>query len=273
MTIPRACPDPMTLALFAHGRLHGAARKEVERHLADCPECPFVIAETIRFLHSEAEKDEAERAPLLPPRWWLVAAVAALCASALVWQVVANRDALRRVKGLAAKSAVRPVEGRLVDFDYTPFSNIRSDSSIDPDIRYRAEAEELAESGRMDPRAAHAQGVALLLAGESATAVEILSAAAQADPQNETVWNDLSVAYIALATVGDIRHFQSALTAADRARSLAPTMPSAHFNRGIALQYLGQRDAALREYRTCSALEPGSPWADEAKRRAALLHK
>jgi len=273
MSVFRECPDPSTLAMFAEGALPRAARAEVLRHLADCPECPLVVGEMVRFLRSESPGTPSTRGRGAWWASWLAAAITALCVSVLVWQILSGGDPLQRVKNLAAKSASRPVEGQLAGFAYAPFSRFRSGPGVDLNVRYRAEAEGLIESRKTDARSLHAAGIAFLLAGDSTTAAEILSAAARAAPENASIWNDLSVVYIEQATVGDKRRFQSALTAADHARTLEPAMAAAYFNRAVALEHLGQRDAALRDYRTCSSLEPRSSWGEEARRRTAFLQR
>jgi anti-sigma factor RsiW len=56
------CPDELTLASFAEGRLTGAAYEHVERRLADCPECVSRLAAIGRELH-DVERDEPVMVP------------------------------------------------------------------------------------------------------------------------------------------------------------------------------------------------------------------
>jgi tetratricopeptide (TPR) repeat protein len=263
---PRGCPDSSILAAFIEGTLDAQTRREVERHVAECPECPGVIAETARFLSSEM--DEAEGDPDPPPRrewrWLAAAAVAALCTVAL-WQASVRRDPLWKLKQIMAESPARPVEGWLTDFDYAPFPEPRSDRKPADNLALRAEAERLNENNAQTASSLHARGVALLLTGDAKFAVSLLEKACRLAPESASNWNDLATAYIAART-GD-----RAVAAADRAIALSPRMAAAHFNRAIALESLGKRDQALSAYRRANELDPQSESHAEIARRIAQL--
>lgn len=269
---PRGCPDPSILAAFIEGTLDAKTRREVERHVAECPECPGVIAETARFLSSDLE--EAEGDPDPPPlrqwRWFAAAALAAFCTVAL-WQATVRRDPLWKVKQLMADCAARPVEGQLADFEYAPYTGLRSDQQPAPDLALRAETERLNESTERDARTLHARGVALLLTGEVRAALPLLEKACRLAPGSATFWNDLATAYIAAGTTSDRAHYQSALSAADRAIALAPSMPAAHFNGAVALERLKRRDDAITAYRRTLELEQRPQWRDEIANNLAQL--
>jgi tetratricopeptide (TPR) repeat protein len=253
---PRGCPDPSVLAAFVEGTLDAQTRRDVERHVADCPECPGVIAETARFL--EAGVDEAEGEPDPPPGrqwWWLTAAAFAALCTLGAWQFVVNRDPLRHVKQIASECAVRPVEGQLVGFGYAPLSLPRAGRKPAVDLALRAEAERLTSF--------HARGVALLLLGNVNAAVPSLERATRLTPDDAEVWSDLAAARIAA------REFSRALTAADRAVALAPSLAAAHFNRALALEYLGRRDEAIRAYQRAMNLDPR--WREEIASRIEQL--
>lgn len=270
---PRRCPDPTLLALFAEGTIDSEARQEVERHVSTCAECPLVIAETVRFLR--ADNDRAEGFALEPPskkwRWWLVAAIVALCVPASIWRIVRDQDSLQRVRKLASGLAERPIEGQLAGVQHAPFPRLRAKTAPARDVRLRAEIERLAEDDSQAPHRFHAYGLALLLTGNPKQAVEVLSRTARSDSGNAALWNDLAAAYIALAVVTERSQLWSALGATERAIAIAPSMAPPHFNRAVALEHLGRRDEALREYRRAADLDSGSAWAGEAERRIALL--
>jgi len=270
----RGCPDEMMIVAFVEGVLDPETRRIVERHAADCPECPLVIAKTAGFLKSYADEAAADAVSRQPRwRWLATAAVAAFCIPVVVWQLAAQRDPLRRIKRIASESPVRAVEGRLAGFEHVPFSLSRSGAQAKDVLVLRAEAERLAEERRTDARSLHARGVALLLTGDAASAVKLLTDAAQAEPRKEAIWNDLAVAHLEVARNRDASRLAEALAATGRALALSPTAASAHFNRGLALEHLRRADEAVREYGRVIALEPGSPWGEESARRIAILRE
>ena len=71
-------PDPPELAAFLDGRLSGAAREEVVRHLSLCRECYEVVQESLGDLETERA---AVRRVVMPGRrrWLAMAASVVLC--------------------------------------------------------------------------------------------------------------------------------------------------------------------------------------------------
>lgn len=264
-----ACPDALTLAAYVEGGLDAQARNDIERHIADCVECPFVVAEAVRFAGGFPDAAGSEAGPAVSRQWWWVAAAIAAAVLSLpaIWQLWGGRDSLRRVKAIAAALPERPVEGRLVGFAYAPFEAPRSASSgHGGDIAFRAEAEQLTG-------AEHAQGVALLLGGDVQLAVEILAAAAKRNPDDAILWNDLAAAHLAAATAGERAELHDALMAADRAIALDPELTDAHFNRGVVLERLGRSLDAAASYTRAIRLDPRSKWSAEARARIARLRE
>jgi tetratricopeptide (TPR) repeat protein len=264
---PRGCPDPSILAAFVEGTLDARSHREVERHVADCFECPGVIAETAQFLHAEAEELDGDADPPLRTPWWRVATAAfvALCVLG-IWQLAARRDPLGRLKELAAQSPTRLVEGQLAGFAYARFSTTRSDQKPEVDLALRAEAERLSEGQSL-----HARGVASLVVGEVDSALPLLEAAARTSPDDPMMWSDLSAAYIAAGSYGDHKRLLAAVAAADHAIQLAPASPAAHFNRALALERLRRPEEAIREYERASALESRPEWREEIQSHISLL--
>lgn len=271
---PRGCPDPSVLAAFVEGRLDERARREVERHVADCPECPTVIGETARFLQLEAEEADADDPPASASRnwWWLAAAAfAAFCITGVAWQSVMNRDPLVRVRTIAATLPVRTVEGQLSGFAHVPFSSPRSDVKPVPNAKLREVAESLADSDPADARVLHARGVAQLLMGDKSAAIASLEAASRQEPRDAAFWSDLAAAHLAAGAVGDRDELTRALAAANRAVALAPKSPAAHFNRALALEHLGDRAAAAATYRRALQHTSDEQWRSEITHRLAQI--
>lgn len=268
--MPQGCPDPSVLAAFVEGVLDAESRREVERHLAGCPECPLVIAETSRFLDSDVAGNEADPRHATHRRWWVAAAIAALCLTALVWRGIGDEDRLQELKRVAAQSPVRTIEGRLAGFAYAPFSKTRSAQSMTAGLALRAAAARVVAAGD-DAPALHARGVALLLSGKAPDGAAVLARAASADPGNADLWNDLAAAHLAAATATDTGSIPTALAAADRAVALDPSSSSANFNRALAHYHLGRYAEAARDFRRVLELEPRSPWGHEAQTRLSRL--
>ena len=260
------CPEASTLAAFVEGTLDDKARGAVEHHVADCSECVFAIAQTVRFLGPSLPDAVA------PARAWglswaaAMLAFVALCIPAFVWYS-ANATPLQRLKRLAADAQVRATEGRLDGFAHVPFDVHRSASSAAEDLSLRAEAAHLAELPEDRRSALHAKGVALLFVGNASGARTILAETVRRTPRDASAWNDLAAAELA-GSGGDI---SLALAAADGALALDPGLHAAHFNRALALERLGRRRDARREYERVVRLEPSSPWSAEARERITRM--
>jgi tetratricopeptide (TPR) repeat protein len=255
------------LAAFAEGSLPEAERVRVERHAATCPECPAVIGATVRYLAEASSSDDGRS--YYGSRRWIAAAAVSLCIAAAAWRIVVARDALGRLRSISAAQSVRPVEGHLHRFAHAPFAAPRSDEKPLVDVRLRHEAQRLA---RKDDSAAvlHARGVAALLTGETTQAVQWLAAAAGAT-EDAAVWNDLAVAQLARAGLGDRTAAQSALRAADRALELSPESAAAHFNRAVALVHLDRPAEAATSFRNALARERSDSWRDDIRERLEKL--
>jgi tetratricopeptide (TPR) repeat protein len=268
---PPGCPEPAVLAAFVEGTLDRQSRRDVEQHVADCPECPGVIAETVRFLKTDGEEAEGESDPPARAHSWrfaVAAAFAMLCVTGLVWQDTWKRDPLRRVKEIAAEAEVRTVEGRLDGFEHVRFSAPRSLRRVVPGLALSAEAERLTGS---DAQMLHARGVALLLTGDVRSALPLLEAATRRKPEDAALQSDLAAGYLVAGSGGDRARLRRALAAADVAIALSPSFASAHFNRAVALERLGRREEALAAYGRAARLESSSAWREETVARMSRL--
>jgi tetratricopeptide (TPR) repeat protein len=178
----------------------------------------------------------------------------------------------------AAAGDLRPTEGRLAtEIGHAPFAAAEStaagptlrggpqDSGLDARVR-RALATERSAAllGTLALR--------LLLAGRPESALEALDEALGLTPNDPALWSDSAAAWLARpAPWGDPEAPARALEAATRACELAPGHPAARFNRAVALERLGLRLQATSAWREYRAVDPGSAWAEEARRRAASI--
>lgn len=92
--------------------------------------------------------------------------------------------------------------------------------------------------------------VQLARAASPADAEAILRSTVEKFPQNAEVWNELGQALLKQQRAGD------ALSAFGRALALAPGDGKFLNNRGVALAMLGQRDAAIADFRRAVAAYP-----------------
>jgi hypothetical protein len=273
------CPGAAVLAAFVEGKLDVTRSAVVERHLANCSECVSVAGETSHFLmegNEEVAEGEADP-PSYTVRPLAVAAAAGLAMACLVtmwWVFTSRRDPLLHLREIAGTAPTRMIEPRLAGFPYARFEASRSGAAgqKNPDDLLRAEAERVAALRVSDGRAWHARGVAALLLRNDIKAVRCLENATRAAPRDPAYWNDLAAAEIVRdGGRGDVQVLRLAISSADRALSLAPSLASASFNRAIAAERLGHLQEAIGSYRQALASDPHSGWAAETRSRLRRL--
>ena len=120
-------PDAERLAGYADGVLDAGARADIQRHLADCDDCRFVVMETMAYMENVAfaNRVRTDTVVLLPGRKWMTraAAVVAVAATLALAVRIAHpawlfgrpdvRPELRELVAAVALEPTRPVEGRL----------------------------------------------------------------------------------------------------------------------------------------------------------------
>lgn len=117
-----------------------------------------------------------------------------------------------------------------------------------------------------------AAGIARVLLGSPEDGVRRLERVCHADPRDAEAWNDLSAARYTLAVDrNDPELLPAALSAADRALRLSPSLTSARFNRALVLTHLGMRNTAMEAWRSARETEPDRRWAAEAGKRLSIL--
>jgi tetratricopeptide (TPR) repeat protein len=280
------CPDAETLAAYLDGRLAQDERERVTQHVADCDDCYFVVTEAAQMPSTAAQ---LEPEPVrLRRRWWASQPVVwsssvggALATAAMVWVAVgggwlrlsSDSAALRSL--VAAVGSERTVEARLTGgFEYGPLRGpVRSGdvSVVSPDVRISAARVEKEEIGRRTPHALRRLGLAYLVTGDIARAVNALEAAADHASPDPLVLSDLSAAYITRAMrTNQPQDFTKALAAADRAVKADSKMAEAWFNRAYALERLSLPEArdAWVDY---LKVDDQSGWADEARQHLRSL--
>lgn len=266
----RGCPDPELLAAFAEGHLSGAARETVVEHLAECDACAADVALAMRAMNEEATIRKPGTVHVLP--WGLALAAAALIAVVTVPLLRRDTSQVARLVAAAPRSA-RLVEPRLTGgFAWARYRGSARSTGTGVD----AEALELAgEAGALVKRAdaersadaQHAAGIAMVLIEQPAEAVRRLELAALRK-NDAAAWSDLAAArYAAAASAGRASLYPQALAAADTALRSDPAHPEALFNRALILERMGLSGEARKAWLRYLEIDPGSPWATEARGR------
>jgi hypothetical protein len=265
MTMTLAHPAAEDLGRFVEGTLDDAGRTAVVEHIADCDECRIVVVDASAF-----EQESVAGTDGFSWNWWHAAA-AAIAVVVAVSFYTGHRDRLGKLAATSADLSFRPTEGRLNRFPYRPFK-ARTRGGENPESQESQEswklgepAADILERKSDDAETLHEQGVAHLVLGERPDAIKAIAAATQKAPNEATYWSDLAVAQIAS---GDAAH---ALESADRALKLHPGLPDALFNRALALQALGNHEAASA-YERYIRIDPNSQWSEDARKRVADLH-
>ncbi|HLG16865.1 MAG TPA: CHAT domain-containing protein [Blastocatellia bacterium] len=246
-----------------------------------------------------AKQARGHRESRFPLASWLVlplrAAALALLMIAVafgVWRVFFYESALE--KGLVALRRAypeRPTEGRISDFPYAPVSATRGAGPATVDTQSRNRAEILLGDAYEEERSAatlHALGQLHLAKHELDQAIEQLTAALQADPQNARIHSDLGAAYLEegkseraseVSSEGSetsgksLEYFGRSLEHLNKALELDGSLLEALFNRALCHQYLLLPRQAREDWQLYLQKDPNSRWADEARRNLAAVEE
>lgn len=271
----RRCPDPEVHAAFVAGTLSGAELTTMIEHLRECDDCRQVVAAAALI-----DRQFPSNVEVLMPRrkqpWWLVAAAAALAGLVFLtlWWMRRDDDLFAELVAAAPRDA-RYLEPRVSgDFPWAPLRAMRGTPSTDPaQMRLTGAAGEVLQKTANDTsiEGRHAAAVAHLVTGHTREAESILTQLAP-EARNARIWSDLAAARYALAlAMDDPSQFAGALAAADAALRIDSRVPEARFNRALAVDALGLREQARAAWEQYLEVDPGSEWANEARRRLAKL--
>lgn len=194
-----------------------------------------------------------------------------------VWRTFVYRSDLDRGM-VALKEAYReqrPIRARISSLDYAPPPNERGGS-----VRVNGEAKRRAErflqyAVEDAPSAAsyHAFGDQLLAAGQFDEALKQFAQAAELDPNNARLQNDMGVALLEKAggsgTDADsgkgLADAGASLTHFDKALELDDSLLDALFNRALALERLKAFEQAQEAWAKYLERDSRSGWAEEAR--------
>ncbi len=210
--------------------------------------------------------------PCLPTRVIGIAFVATAAATLGCCRHEQKSPTAELLSAYAAQTS-RPFTLRLSELPYAPPPRVTrgGDSSVALSLQSAAHAVLAAPlTNRHDVDSAKVRASASMILGQPASAVSALKKELETHSKDGGLWNDYAVA---LYEVGrrdnDPQSLPAALAAADRAAALSGGSADAAFNRASILDALALRAAASVAWKHYLDLDPGSQWADEARRALA----
>lgn len=222
---------------------------------------------------------EVWRQLVSPPVLRAAAAVLVLTFGLGLWWMMTQRsDARRGVNALEdAYGAARPLEARISSFPYARFYGAPDQTSARVNaaqLRLADKAFRNLQSKERTVEASHALGKYNLTARRFDAAIEDLSAAVTAKPNQPQLHVDLAVALLERAKQR-LNDAQSAPAQADFAASrshleealrLNPASTEALFNLALLHQARGSWSEAIATWEAYLQKDAGSPWAEEARK-------
>lgn len=277
-------PEAERLAAYADDVLLPDARRELERHLADCADCRAVVTETLALLAEQsADKTNALRRRTIN---FIVGGLGLAAALGLAVRLAGpgrpfgqegDRPELRDVVAAMADQQVRPIDGRLTGgFSYaSPPSSTRGPGRSGTGnlaLIAAAAARQRAADANPTGESLHDLGVAQLLLGQRDEALATLDKAVALRPRDAGLESDLASAYLARAAIHASRQdAEKALAAADLALAIEPELRPALFNRALAAEQTMTPAMAAAAWKAFITAETDQRWKDEAQRRLQAL--
>jgi len=266
----RRCPPPEVLAAFVDARLAKNQVEALSEHVSSCAECRFVV-------ESAAEAQAEEQAETVEPqgrrswRWLSIAAVIGAGVwltpvAQMQWQAYQGKVAMRALYAEVASHRSRVVEPRVTGLPFGEKPGVMrgpgDPEKVDNDqLIIESKANEVLQaSGGRSAAEAHARGIAYLLTRHTAAAINELTAATKAGPNDAMAWSDLSAAKLGANDNAGARD------AANRALSIDPNLNEARFNRALAISRL-QPAESMKEWTEYLKHDSTGPWAKEAHQR------
>jgi CHAT domain-containing protein len=262
----------------------------MDEHLAACPTCHEVFAETLRFALDEEAEDALPRSSLVAIPFvrrpaFRLAAILAVAASVLLafqqlWRARSDRPTsplvAELVQAMGTKRFVEPrvtggfQHGRLIVLrsgDAPQGLDAQSPAVLAAVARIRERTE-----GDTSPDGLGALAVTYLVSGDIAKAVKALESATAQAPKNPRLLSDLAAAYLVRANrLDEPADLPKALEAAEKAIELENAPDEAWFNRALALEQLRLVDSAKKAWEDFLKRDSTSGWADEARKHLEEL--
>lgn len=257
------------LAEYIDGGLEPRDRAQVEAHLAECGECYENFAETVRVTSSIPL---GSKASWRDNRFGRIAVAAVLIVGVGSAAITYERRvaSARQIAALVTTvTGERMTEARLsASIAWGPRPGNLRGGQDELDRGVRAAATTLVT----ERKNSLAAGLGALALGNYDAAVSAFDLPATNDAESDRLTN-LSAALIERWRRGDrASHadLDRALEAAEKSFQIA-RLPSSAFNVALALEYLGQREAAVTAWETYLKLQEPGLWQDEGRAHLAAL--
>ncbi len=174
----------------------------------------------------------------------------------------------------------RPLESRITDFNYAPFSQVRGESDKKFDMRERNHAEIISQDAVANqPNADNLHTLARLYLAKRNfdEALKEIKKAHQLDLQNAEIVSDTGVIYLEKSKIATEENEKALELAAkaldyfDKAIAISPDLLEARFNKAITLQILNSPTEARKAWQDYLNLDADSQWAEEARQNLKRL--
>jgi CHAT domain-containing protein len=206
-------------------------------------------------------------------------ALAVLVIAAVVLVVYFSRqprvDDLAELRSIYRQS--RPTESRISDFGYAPLPQLRGSPEAGEQRSLRRIENNLIDATEKDSnaRSHHELGIFFLTQQKYPDAIKELETALKFAERNAQIHNDLGVALFELSkTLAKEKRFAELARSHEeftKAISIDSDLLEALFNDSLALQELDMPGEAKESWKRYLQKDPGSPWADEARKNLARL--
>jgi CHAT domain-containing protein/Tfp pilus assembly protein PilF len=286
---------------YAEGEMSSKDRARFERHFLTTPDRQ-VSLQLANYLITEPphpfKKKVAPKPGANPRESWLrilvatplrtAASMAVVVAVALIaWNLVFRQKPSLADGLLALNEAYRqqrPIEARVSDFHYAPWTTTRGGDEIKYDRTARARAEALLHvAAGKDPDAAahHALGKLALMNRQFDDAIGEFEEALKSDPNNARIHGDLGAAWLERGELesqkgeeaASFEGFGKSQTHLNRALEINPSLLEALFNRALVREHLKLFRLAEEDWKAYLEKDSTSPWADEARKKLKALQE
>lgn len=190
-------------------------------------------------------------------------------------------------KGLASlKEAYkneRPLESRLSDFDYAPFSQMRGSKKENDSIELTLAERYLLEAVKNRPNADsyYAIGKFYLAKNNFDKAIEYFKQSQNINADNPKLNNDFGVVYLEKGKSDSLSgekgkaaiEFNQSLEFFNKSLTQKPNAPEVLFNRAKVYQNLALPEKSASDWQKYIEIDSTSKWADEAREQLKLIEQ
>ncbi|MGH9969810.1 MAG: CHAT domain-containing protein [Pyrinomonadaceae bacterium] len=231
----------------------------------------------------------------LPASSWAIAAAAVVVLGLgfAIWRGFFVQSDVE--KGLVALNAAyreqRPIEARISNFDYAPYSVTRGNGTergTESELRLAELTLLDALKNKSTPAVHHALGKVYLANRNFDRAIEQFEEALKSDPNNAQLASDLGAAHLEKAKIDfprgranptspelgkGMEELARSLEALNKALELNPNLLEALFNRALVYQEMLLPRQAQEDWKKYLEKDGNSKWADEARRHLMILEE